>query len=54
MTDDDPEALWAWLQTPSGADDLGGWKRLVSRLQYQDPRRAKAAARLQELRRETA
>jgi hypothetical protein len=54
MTDDDPEALWAWLQTPSGADDLGAWKRLLTRLQFHDPRRAQAAARVQELRRETA
>ncbi len=54
MTGDDPEALWAWLQTPSGADDLGAWKRMLTRLQFHDPRRAKAAARVQDLRRESA
>ena len=30
MTSDDPEALWAWVQTPTGEDDLGAWKRLLS------------------------
>jgi hypothetical protein len=54
MTGDDSEALWAWLQTPSGADDLGAWKRMLTRLQFHDPRRAQAASRVQELRRESA
>jgi hypothetical protein len=54
MTGEDSEALWAWLQTPSGADDLGAWKRLLTRLQFHDPRRAKAAARVGELRRAAA
>ena len=31
MTADDPEALWAWVQTPTGDDDLGAWKRLLTR-----------------------
>jgi hypothetical protein len=51
MTADDPEALWAWVQTPTGQDDLPAWKRLLSRLQFHDPRRARAAARVGELRR---
>ena len=54
MTDDDPEALWAWVQTPTGGDDLPAWKRLLTRLQFHDPRRARCAARLGELRRTTA
>ena len=29
MTADDPEALWAWVQSPTGADDAGAWKRLL-------------------------
>jgi GAF domain len=54
LTSDDPEALWAWVQTPSGEDDLGAWKRLLSRLQFQDPRRSRCAARVAELRRALA
>jgi hypothetical protein len=54
MTDDDPEALWAWVQTPTGDDDLPAWKRLLTRLKFHDPRRARCAARLGELRRTTA
>ena len=30
MTSDDPEALWAWVHSPTGDDDLGAWKRLLS------------------------
>src|SRR4051794_20931061 len=51
MTADDPEAIWEWVQTPSGADDLPAWKRLLTGLQFHDPRRARAAARVGELRR---
>jgi DNA-binding CsgD family transcriptional regulator len=54
MTSDDPEAIWAWVQTPAGADDLPAWKRLLSRLQFHDPRRARCAARVGELRRSAA
>ena len=39
MTADDPEALWAWVQTPDREDDLGAWKRLLSQLAFHDPRR---------------
>src|SRR4051794_33450809 len=49
MTAEDTEALWAYLQSVS--DDLGAWKRLLSRLEFRDPRRALAAARVGELRR---
>jgi hypothetical protein len=51
MTGDDPEALWAWVQSPSGADDLQAWKRLLSRLEFRDPRRSLAGSRIAQLRR---
>jgi hypothetical protein len=54
MTSDDPEALWAWVQTPTGADDLNAFKRLLSALAFHDPRRARCAARIGDLRREAA
>src|SRR5262249_8562517 len=54
MIVDDFEAIWAWVQTPSGADDLPAWKRLLTRLQFHDLRRARVAARVGELRRAVA
>ena len=42
MTADDPEALWAWVHTPTGEDDLGAWKRLLTQLEFRDPRRSLA------------
>ena len=51
---DDLEALWAWVQTPTGEDDLPAWKRLLGSLAFHDPRRARCAARVKELRRATA
>jgi hypothetical protein len=54
MTADDAEALWAWVQTPSGSDDLPAWKRLLGALAFHDPRRARCAARVGELRSEAA
>jgi hypothetical protein len=48
MTCDDVEALWAWVHTAN--DDLGAWKRLLTRLEFRDPRRPLAAARVGELR----
>lgn len=50
MTADDREALWAWLQTPTGRDDLPAWKALLPHLDYRDPRRSRAAARVGHLR----
>jgi hypothetical protein len=50
MTSDDPEAIWAWVQTESGKDDLLAWRRLVAGLQYADPRHSLAAARARALR----
>jgi hypothetical protein len=46
MTADDPEALWAWVQCPSGRDDLPAWKRLLADLDFRDPRRSLAAAQV--------
>jgi hypothetical protein len=54
MTSDDPEALWAWVQSPSGTDDLGAWKRLLAGLEFRDPRRSLCAARVKEARRISA
>jgi hypothetical protein len=54
MTCGDPDALWAWVNSPSGRDDLGAWKRLLSRLEFRDPRRSLSAARVGELRRSLA
>jgi hypothetical protein len=50
MSAGDSEALWAWLQTPSGDVDLGGWQRLLANVPFHDPRRSLAAARLGTLR----
>jgi hypothetical protein len=46
MTADDNEALWAWVQCPSGCDDLPAWKRLLAGLDFRDPRRSLAAAQV--------
>jgi GAF domain-containing protein len=54
MTSDDLEALWAWVQTPTGDDDLPAWKRLLAGLAFHDPRRARCAARVGELRADAA
>jgi hypothetical protein len=51
MTADDTEALWAWVNTDGGHDDVGAWKRLLTSLEFRDPRRSLAAARVGELRR---
>ena len=48
MTAEDVEALWAYVQTTR--DDLGAWKRLLTQLEFRDPRRPLAAARVGELR----
>jgi hypothetical protein len=53
MTAEDPDALWAWVHSDGGEDDLGAWKRLLAQLEFRDPRRPLAAARVGELRRAT-
>jgi hypothetical protein len=50
MTSDDAEALWAWVHCASGSADLGAWKRLLAHLEFRDPRRSQAAARVAQLR----
>jgi hypothetical protein len=50
MTAEDHEALWAWVQCPSGHDDLPAWKRLLAQLDFDDPRRSLAATHVQSLR----
>jgi hypothetical protein len=50
MSSGDQEALWAWLQTDGGAQDLPAWQRLLANLPFQDPRRSLAAARVGQLR----
>jgi hypothetical protein len=50
MTSEDREAVWAWLQSSSGRDDLPAWKRFISELGFDDPRRDLAATRLAKLR----
>jgi hypothetical protein len=54
MTAGDPDALWAWVNSPTGRDDLGAWKRLLSELEFRDPRRSLCAAHVRELRRALA
>jgi hypothetical protein len=50
LTGEDPEALWAWVHSPSGGEDLAAWKRLLAHLEFRDPRRSLAAARVAQLR----
>jgi hypothetical protein len=50
MSAGDQQALWAWLQTGSGAEDLPAWQRFLANLPFQDPRRSLAASRVGQLR----
>jgi hypothetical protein len=50
MTTDDREALWAWLESSGGHDDFPAWKRFLSDVAFDDPRRALAASRVAQLR----
>jgi hypothetical protein len=50
MTADEDETLWAWVQSASGREDLGAWKRLLAQLHFLDPRRSLAAAEIRRLR----
>ena len=50
MTADDEDTLWAWVQSASGREDLGAWKRLLARLHYRDPRRSLAVSEVRRLR----
>ncbi len=50
ITSEDADALWAWVNTEAGKDDLLAWRRLLSRLRYVDPRHSLAATRVATLR----
>ena len=50
MTGEDRDALWAWVQTPSGEDDPAAWKQVLAALDFRDPRRSQAAAQVGRLR----
>ena len=50
MTADDVDALWAWVHSSSGRDDVAAWKRLLANLEYSDARRSLAASRVRSLR----
>jgi hypothetical protein len=50
MTNDEPDTLWAWLQSAWGREDLSAWKRLLGQLHFHDPRRSLAAAQIRRLR----
>ena len=52
ITSEDADALWAWVRSPSGADDLLAWRRLLRALDYTDARRSLAVARTAALRSE--
>jgi hypothetical protein len=50
MSVDEHETLWAWVQSASGREDLGAWKRLLAQVHFLDPRRSFAAAEVRRLR----
>lgn len=50
LTANEIEALWAWVQSPSGRDDGQAWTRLLVELPFRDPRRSLAAATVRALR----
>lgn len=47
---DDDDLLWRWATGPSGEDDLVAWSRVLVALDFQDPRRPRAAAHVATLR----
>ena len=50
MTADEDHTLWAWVQSGSGREDLGAWKRLLAQLHFHDPGRSLAATEIRRLR----
>ncbi len=50
MSGGDVDALWAWVGSPAGDDDVAAWKLLLAGLEFRDPRRSQAAAQLARLR----
>lgn len=47
---EDAEILWRWATSTSGEDDLLSWSRVLTALDFEDPRRARAAAHVATLR----
>ena len=47
---EDVEALWSYMTTPFGADDLQVWRRFLANSPHGDGRRGLAAPRLERLR----
>jgi hypothetical protein len=45
----DPDLLWTWLHTPSGADDVFAWRRLADLISEDDRRRAGVLSQLRRL-----
>ena len=50
MSAGDQEALWVWLQTPSGGSGVAGLAAAAGQPPFADPRRSLAASRLGQLR----
>lgn len=50
MASGDREALWRWVESPSGSADLPAWKRFLTDVDFPDPRRALAVSRMVRLR----
>lgn len=50
LSSGDREAMWSWLQSANGAEDLAAWARLLADLPFHDPRRNLAAVRVAALR----
>lgn len=50
LASEDAELLWRWATSPSGEDDLLTWTRVLAALDFEDPRRSRAAAHVMQLR----
>ena len=50
IASDNVDALWTWLNTTSGEDDVQAWKRFLTTIPHEDGRRSLAAERLERLR----
>ena len=47
---DDADLMWRWATGPSGEDDLLTWSRVLAALDFEDPRRPRAAAHVRTIR----
>jgi hypothetical protein len=50
ITSDDADALWLWVRSRSGENDLVAWLRLLAALDYSDARRGLVVAHAAKLR----